>query len=760
MAAPPDSEVVQCAVLARVPHLGNQSYDYLVPPGLRGRVAVGSVAVVPFGRRKTRAVVTALGASGYAQDELKAILALEPDSVPDELLELARLVADRYLASFESCLRLVVPPRKAGKIAAESGRGRDWVTRTGLSPEDAGLTPKQAKALALVPESGVRASELLAAAGVGVTVLRALEKKGVVTRGPAPPAAAGNDHEETSASGRSAEGERTALSKAGDDASAGATCGTRGNAALSLWPEQTAAIARLTDALGAGSYSRHVLWGVTGSGKTEIYLRLIARVLEEQGGAILLVPEIALTPQTVERVRSRFGSKVALFHSGLAPGERLREYRRVRYGEAPIVVGARSAVFAPVPNLKLIVIDEAHDSSYKQEEEPRYEVRTVAELRLRAKGGLLLEGSATPSVESLARAGGVSRLTRRAAGSLPELEVVDMRRQGGGHLLAPCAREALAEVLRRAEQAIILLNRRGYAGYVHCELCGHVMTCSACELSVTYHGRGRRLICHHCGRSFPQPALCPVCGEAPLSRGAPGTERLDEELRQFVPQQKVFRMDSDVAGNSRQVQRILAAFAQCRPAVLVGTQMVAKGHDFPDVTLVVVADADVGLWIPDFRAAERTFQLLTQVAGRAGRAERPGRVLVQTWNPEVPCIRMALERDESGFYREELATRRRLGYPPFTEMLRLLTISHDAEKARAGAHLLTERLGAYFVPGEVRGPVRLPVLRSRERWQLVVASEDGARARAIVGRASAQLKEPYRQRGVTLIVDVDPQAFN
>jgi primosomal protein N' (replication factor Y) len=352
------------------------------------------------------------------------------------------------------------------------------------------------------------------------------------------------------------------------------------------------------------------------------------------------------------------------------------------------------------------------------------------------------------------------RLSRRAAGATPEVEVVDMRRQGAGLLLAPRSREALAEALRSDEQAIILLNRRGYAGYVYCEACGHVLMCADCELSLTYHRRGQQLLCHHCGRGYSQPAACPSCGEAPLTRAAPGTERLDRELRTLVPGGQVFRLDSDVMGTGARAQTILESFADARPAVLVGTQMVAKGHDFPDVTLVIVADADVGLYVPDFRAAEKTFQLLTQVAGRAGRAERPGRVLVQTSNPDVPCVRMALQREEEAFYAQELVSRERLGYPPYAELIRLVTSSTQADRAQAASRHLGELLQPYFPPGELHGPAPLLRLRGRHRWQVLVAARQGERARTIIGQALTQLQEPYRRRGVVLLVDVDPLSFS
>jgi primosomal protein N' (replication factor Y) len=285
------------------------------------------------------------------------------------------------------------------------------------------------------------------------------------------------------------------------------------------------------------------------------------------------------------------------------------------------------------------------------------------------------------------------------------------------------------------------------------------MMCGDCELALTYHSQRRLLVCHHCGRAYAQAPLCPACGEAPLTRAAPGTERLDRELRALVPHEQVFRLDSDVLTSGARVQKVLETFATTRPGVLVGTQMVAKGHDFGDVTLVIVADADTGLYLPDFRAAERTFQLLTQVAGRAGRAERPGRVLVQTWNPDVPCIRMALERDEQSFYRLELESRRRLRYPPFVELIRLMTVAEDRERAQIAAQYLVQRLSDHFPVHELRGPVRLPTLRGQGRWHLLVAADDGQRARAIVAQALSQLQEPYRRRGVKLLVDVDPQSF-
>ena len=722
--------IARVVPLLRLHHLGDRRFDYLIPESLADVVHRGSIVTVPFSKRTVRAVVLETGSPAeVAPAGLRVLEGVAPDAVNGDLLDLAEALASRYLCSLESCLRLVAPVGSASGRSTRATVRKDHVAPVpDADPEAiAKLTPKQRSVLSAVPAGGIAKKALLEQSGVGAGVLASLEKKGLVESREAPA-----DAEELGAQ----------------------------EVPPTLWPEQERAVQELAGALDGPGLTTGLLWGITGSGKTEVYLRLIEHALAAGRGAILLVPEIALTPQTIRRVKARFGGRVGVFHSGLPHGERMREYRRVASGAAPIAVGARSAVFAPVKNLGLLIIDEAHDNSYKQEEEPRYRVKTVAELRMRDRGGLLLEGSATPAVESMARPDERVRLSRRAAGAPPEVEVVDMRRQGAGMLLAARSRQALAEVLRKGEQAIILLNRRGFAGYVHCETCGHVLMCADCELSLTYHQGERRLLCHHCGRAYAQPAACPKCGEAPLTRGAPGTERLDRELRTLVPGEQVFRMDSDVSGTGAQAQAILEAFGKARPGVLVGTQMVAKGHDFPGVTLVIVADADVGLYVPEFRAAERTFQLLTQVAGRAGRADRPGRVLVQTSNPDVPCIRMALAGDEEGFYREELAIRERLGYPPFAELIRLVTSSSDPQRAQAAGRHLVERLASYFAAGELHGPAPLPRLRSRHRWQVMVAARQGERARTIIGQALEQLGEPYRRRGVVLLVDVDPLSFS
>ena len=726
-----ERSVAQVMPLLKLRHLGDRRFDYLVPADLTSQLVVGSVVSVPFGSRTVRAVVLALERHDERSlPELRFIEAVEAHRVSPGLLSLALELSHRYLASYESCLRLVAPPRAAAGRRATEGLVARWIVRTKPS-ETVKLTSKQQRLVAAIPEDGIVARAACAAAGVSPAVLRNLVANGTIELRQAPEASEWAEEKRDE--------------------------GRDHPPALSV--EQAQVVGQLGAALTQPGFVARQLWGVTGSGKTEVYLRLIGGALDAGGAAILLVPEIALTMQTIERVRARFGDRVGVLHSGLPQGERRREYARIASGDAAVVVGARSAVFAPVSDLRLVIMDESHDASYKQEEEPRYHAKVVAELRLRSGGGLLLEGSATPAVESMADRARCVRLGSRATGDIPVSTVVDMRRQATTGILAPASRQELADTLRRAEQAIVLLNRRGFARYVHCENCGHVMMCEDCELSLTYHSQARRLLCHHCGRAYAQPALCPSCGQAPLIRGAPGTERLFEELHGLVPEGKVFRLDSDALTSQTRLRALLREFSEAHPGVLVGTQMVAKGHDFPDVTLVVVADADTALYVPDFRAAERTFQLLTQVAGRAGRGQKAGRVVVQTWNPDVPCIKMALDRDEVGFYRRELSARRRLGYPPFTQLVRLVAVGEDPNRTRLGAAHLARRLSPHFTACELRGPARLPTLKGKSRWHILVAAHDGQRARTIVGQAMTQLVEPYRRRGVALLVDVDPISF-
>jgi primosomal protein N' (replication factor Y) len=518
-----------------------------------------------------------------------------------------------------------------------------------------------------------------------------------------------------------------------------------------LSASQEAALSRIDEAIDGGGGGSFLLYGATGSGKTEVYLRACAAALERGLGAIVLVPEIALTPQTVGRFEARFGDRIAILHSGLTEAERRDERERIARGEAAIVVGARSAVFAPVPRLGVICIDEEHDASYKQESDPRYDARTVAAKRASLEGAVAVFGSATPRPESW---GTLERLELggRLAGPLPPVRIVDLRREAGYPLSAPLLAE-LGAIAESGGKAILLLNRRGVAPALHCRACGVTVRCGSCDVSLVLHGDGV-LRCHHCGFSEPAPSTCPSCGSGELVRLGAGTQRLERELAEKVPELERIRLDADSAARPGALASALARFAAADRAVLLGTQMVAKGHHFPGVSLAAVVDADTGLGLPDFRAEERTFQLLTQLAGRSGR-DAPGRVLVQTFQPDARAIELAARHDVTRFLAGELERRRALGYPPFRHLIRIVVAGPDPEAPLQALTELRDSLGA----DDVLGPAPLLRLRGRHRAQLVAKTARPRRIAARAGRLLAAAAPAMRRAGLTVVVDVDPQGF-
>ncbi len=516
-----------------------------------------------------------------------------------------------------------------------------------------------------------------------------------------------------------------------------------------LTPPQIAAVARIAELLQSGG-GHLLLGGATGSGKTEVYLQACAAALSLGRGAIVLVPEIALTPQTLGRFRARFGDRIAVLHSGLTEAERRDERERIVAGEAPIVVGARSAIFAPVPNLGLVCVDEEHDSSYKQESDPRYDARTVAAKRAALEGAVAVYGSATPRPESWERLERIQLGTRLGA-PMPTVKIVDLRRQAGYPLSAPLLAE-LGSLAQDGGKAILLLNRRGLAPALHCRACGLSRRCGLCDVALTLHGDGR-LHCHHCGFSEDVPADCPACGSIELARIGAGTQRLEAELAKHVPELERIRLDADTAAKRGAAHDALERFAAADRAVLIGTQMVAKGHHFPGVSLAAVVDADTGLTLPDFRAEERTFQLVTQLAGRSGR-DAPGKVIVQSFQPDATPLAFAARHDVAGFLAEELGRRRELGYPPFRHLVSLVATGPDASAPERLLRELREGLGG----GDLLGPAPLLRLRGRHRAQLIAKTE---RPRALAEQAArllAAAAPAMRKAGVNAVVDVDPQS--
>ena len=518
-----------------------------------------------------------------------------------------------------------------------------------------------------------------------------------------------------------------------------------------LTATQEAALVRIVGALGSTAHV--LLHGATGSGKTEVYLRACEAALARGLGAIVLVPEIALTPQTAGRFRTRFGDRVAVLHSRLTEAERRDERVRIASGEARVVVGARSAIFAPMDGLGLVCVDEEHDASYMQDSDPRYDARTVAAKRAALEDAVVVYGSATPRPESWARLERLD-LGARLGAPMPPVKIVDLRRETGYPLSTPLLAE-LGAVADRGGKAVLLLNRRGVAPALHCRACGLTERCELCDVALTLHGDGR-LHCHHCGAVRPAPETCRSCGAAEVARLGSGTEHLETELAACVPELELYRLDADTTTHPGRLAETLAAFRAADRAVLLGTQMVAKGHHFEGVSLAAVVDADTGLGLPDFRAEERTFQLVTQLAGRSGR-DAPGRVIVQTYQPDARPIALAARHAVDEFLAGELERREALGYPPFRQLVRIVVSGPTPDGPLAVLGQLRARLQG--VEGvDLLGPAPLLRLRGRSRAQLLAKTDTPRRVAVPAGRLLAAAAAAMRKDGLAVVVDVEPQS--
>jgi len=723
MSAPPETiaRVIPLTLTRAITGL----FDYRLNGAGDAAAGVGSLVRVPFGGRTVAGVIAELADTSEVADERLAgvdtVLALR---LPPDLVELSRWMAAEYCSTPARALMVLLPP------GAERGAGRRQALLASITDlgsaalADGGrLTTAQRAALGALADGAQKP-----ASAIGTPVLRRLERRGLVSL-----RLGAVDTEPAARPARHAVSSAPAL-------------------APDLTAEQAAALSPILEAFGAATPQEFLLHGVTGSGKTEVYLRAAEAALAAGQSVIILVPEIALTPQALARFEARLGDVVAVLHSRMTDGQRRSEWLRLARGEARVCVGPRSAIFAPLRRIGLIVVDEEHESSYKHEGDPRYDARTVAARRALAHGSVLVAGSATPRPESALRSRTL-RLAERVDGRpLPEVEILDMR--GQHHPLHPATRLALADCRRQGGRAIVLLNRRGWSNFLSCAECGRVWICPNCDVSLVLHRSAGTVGCHHCGHAEPVPTVCPDCGSVSVARHGAGTERLESELAGAIGGDgfPVLRLDADAAGRDGGAA-VLERFHRSPAGLLVGTQMIAKGHDFSGVGLGVVIDADQTLRFPDFRAEERTFALVTQLAGRVGRGGGAGRVLVQTLAPGARSIVLASQHDSDTFLRGELRRRSALGYPPFRTLIRVVCSAPEAEAAWETAALLRSQIDP---PGaDVLGPARLFTLRGRFRSQLVVKAGERETAIASVGAAVDAIAA--RRRGVSISVDVDPQ---
>ncbi|MFO7821860.1 MAG: primosomal protein N' [Lentisphaeria bacterium] len=723
----------------------DREFDYLIPPELNGLIRVGSRVSVPFGKgnsTRTGYVVSLAGSSAHPKLKQIASLADETERIPDNLIKLAEWIAKYYCCAKEQAVRSVLPGVvRSGKIKRKKQK---HVT---LVSED--------KMAEVYPQLEHRAKKQAA-------VLRALTRRG----NSGPLARILKEAEATHATARTLEKkeliriEEKVVER--DPFEDDVILPTE---PLDLTDEQKVALQKIQANMNSESPGVVLLYGVTGSGKTEVYLQAIADCLEQGKEAIVLVPEISLTPQTTERFRSRFGSTVSVLHSGLSDGERFDEWMKIQEGRTKIAVGARSALFAPFKKLGLIVVDEEHENTYKQEEAPRYNARDVAVVRGKMENSTVVLGSATPSVESYnnatngkyAMASLFKRVDDRA---MPPMEVADMRAEaamrGGPRIFSRRLESLIRDRLDKGEQTIIFLNRRGYASQMMCTKCGYVATCEDCSIAYTYHRHSNLLMCHLCGRMKEAYRECPQCRDKEIRYTGLGTEKVEAIARKLFPKAVIARMDSDTMTAKNAYKKTLNAVRTGRVHILIGTQMIAKGLDFPNVTLVGIVFADLGLHIPDFRAGERTFQLLTQVSGRAGRGHTPGYVIVQSYTPFHPALQYAVEKNYKGFVTEELETRKVLSFPPQTHAVLVhFRGDHDIQTSEVAQAFADSLQGYLPEDAEIAGPMPSPLarIRSKYRYQMMI------RTRHVVklSRALRQfLLRGKPHKDIDIYADVDP----
>ena len=785
----------------------DRPFTYELPLTLRHRAKPGCRIIVPFGTRKMTGVILRLHDEPPQVAIREALLVLDEEpAISPELMDLAKWISLYYCAPLGETLRVMTPLSsevRKGRIYTVTDQGRDVVRQLSFATVD----DPQTEILRLLESRPLSVGYVAKKVQDGARLLKALEKKGLVTREDIQeirdPMRAAAAHLSVEFTGRAegvklikAERELMAYLELHpgihnlaqvDEMLAGASSAARSLGRKNLLTlkivttpitpidvkcrhelneRQQYAVQEIKQAITAAKFQAFLLSGVTGSGKTEVYLSAIDETLALGRSALLMVPEIALTPAVAGQFFSRFGDNVAILHSAFTDTERVEQWRRIRSGAARVVVGTRSGVFAPVQNLGLIIVDEEHDQSYKQEEVPRYNGRDVAIVRARGASAVVVVGSATPSLETRYN---VEREKYRLlemperieSRPMPQVELIDMRvefLESRKH--ATFSRrlvEAVQERLASGEQTMLLLNRRGFSSFVACRSCGEKIQCANCAVTLTYHRRDKRLLCHYCNYAEKVPDVCPKCQSEYLHFLGVGSERVEDELHQAFPKARVARLDRDTASSKKHFETILQGFREGSFDILVGTQMIAKGHDIPNVTLVGIVSADIGLGMPDFRAAERTFQLLTQAAGRAGRGSLRGRVLIQTINPEHYAVRFASLQDYGLFYEKELQFRKLMRYPPFSALANVLVRAQKQEDALR----MSAEIGQFLTPApegmKVMGPAEAPVprLKNEFRYQLLIKSIDRKNLNSILHNLRI-FGQQQQWPATALVIDVDP----
>ena len=720
-------------------------FTYRVPEGMS--LCPGLRVTVPFGPRTLHGMVVSLSETTDVQESIIRDIVSVVDDIPvvlPEIMELCFFVREKYRTTMAAALRAALPAQvRSGKVRPLTRLAARLTVDAETAEKKCSRSQKQREIVDLLKDQpdGLRISRI--SMDGAMQVARAMEKKGIAEIFPM-------------------QVRRVPYEKLEESLQT-----------FTLTDGQQRAV----DAICAsfdGEMQSFLLHGITGSGKTEVYMHAVREVLLRGKGAIILVPEIALTPQMVMWFRNRFGDTAAVLHSGLSQGEKFDEWQRIRDGDARVVIGARSAVFAPVENLGLIIIDEEHEQTYKSENNPCYDAREVALERCRLQRASLVLGSATPSMETYARAlkgyHVLLEMRERATGRpLPTVEIVDMRQEivnGNRSMFSETLKEAIQETLLKHQQVVLFHNRRGHSSFVKCRACGYTVHCPHCDVTMTYHSYDNTLKCHYCGTIFEPPKSCPACGSPYIRKFGVGTQQIEEKLKEEFPGVTTVRLDLDTTANKDDLVNLLTKFRKGEAQVMIGTQMIAKGHDFPNVTLVGVIAADMTLNLPDYRSEERTFQLLTQVEGRAGRGLFPGRVVVQTYEPDHYAIDLAAKQDFRAFYEQEINRRRRRLYPPYTVMMRLLLTGREESDVRAAAEVLEMQINAYFDETPARKRQRIQVhameaplsrIRDEFRWQVFIklyARESDEAIDFIVKCAKEN-----EQAGVKVETELDPVSF-